>query len=41
VACVREMKNAYNILIGKPERKRQLGNIAGKNNFKMDLVETE
>jgi hypothetical protein len=25
VACMGEMRNAYNILVGKPERKRLLG----------------
>jgi hypothetical protein len=25
VACMREVKNAYNILVGKLERKRPLG----------------
>jgi hypothetical protein len=39
VACMDEMRNAHNILVGKPEGKRPLGRIRRKreDNIKMDL----
>jgi hypothetical protein len=38
-----EMRNAYNILVGKPEGKRPLGRPRHRweSNIKMDLIETE
>jgi hypothetical protein len=42
VACMGEMRNAYNILFGKPEGKRPLGRPRRrrKANIRMDLRET-
>jgi hypothetical protein len=34
-----EMRNAYRILVGKPELKRSLGRHTWKDNTKMDLEE--
>jgi hypothetical protein len=41
VARLGEMRNAYKVLVGKPERKRPLGRPrrARKNNIRMDLWE--
>jgi hypothetical protein len=41
VALMGEMRNAYKILVGKPEGKRPLGRPGGrwKNSVKMDLRE--
>jgi hypothetical protein len=41
VACARKKRNAYRILVGKPERKRPLGRpiYRCKDNIKMDLRE--
>jgi hypothetical protein len=38
VVCVREMRNAYYTLVGKPERKRPLGRsrIRWKDNIRID-----
>jgi hypothetical protein len=38
-----EKRNAYRILVGKPERKRSLGSLRGRwvDNIKIDLRETE
>jgi hypothetical protein len=38
---MREKKNAYRLLVGKPEGKRPLGKRGrrGMNNIKMDLIE--
>jgi hypothetical protein len=43
VACTREMRNAYIILLGKPERKRLLGRPRHRweGNIRMDLGEIE
>jgi hypothetical protein len=40
VARMGEMRNAYNILVGKPEGKRRLGRPRRrwKNNIKMNLM---
>jgi hypothetical protein len=38
---LREIKNAYKMLIRKPERKRQLWSMASKDNSKIDLVKTK
>jgi len=42
VAQMREMRNVYNILIGKPEGKRPLGRPRHrwKDNMRIDLRET-
>jgi hypothetical protein len=42
VARMREMRNAYKILVGKPEGKRPLGRprFRRKDNIRMDLRET-
>jgi len=39
VACMEEMRNAYNILVGKPEVKRPLGRSKRRreDNIRMDL----
>jgi hypothetical protein len=41
VTCMGQMRNAYNILVGKPEAKRPLGRPRHrwKDNFRMDLRE--
>jgi hypothetical protein len=41
VACMMEKRNAYRILVGKPERKKTLGRTRRRwvNNIKMDLRE--
>jgi len=41
VACMGEMRNAYNILVGKPEGKRPFGKLRHKweDNIKMDIWE--
>jgi hypothetical protein len=41
VACMEEMRNAYNILVGKPEGKRPLGKPKRRweCNIRMDLME--
>jgi hypothetical protein len=41
VAHMRDMRNTYNILVGKPERKRQFGRSRRKwdDNIRMDLRE--
>jgi hypothetical protein len=41
VACIREMKNAYKILVGKPEGKRPRGRHRRwwENNVRIDLRE--
>jgi len=41
VACMGEMRNAYEILVGKPERKRPLGRSrrGWEDNIRMDLRE--
>jgi hypothetical protein len=41
VECIRDMRNVYNILIGKPEGKRPLGRSRHRweDNIKMDLKE--
>jgi hypothetical protein len=41
VARMREKRNAYRILVGKPEGKRLLVRWAWEDNIKMDLRETE
>jgi hypothetical protein len=43
IACLGRMKNAYKILVGKPEGKRPLERARHRweNNFKMDLQEIE
>jgi len=39
VACMGEMRNAYEILVGKPERKRQHGRprLTWDDDIRMDL----
>jgi hypothetical protein len=41
VACMRETRNAYRILVGKPEGKRPLGRPRSRwdDNIKMDFRE--
>jgi hypothetical protein len=41
VACMREKRNAYRILVGKPEGKRPLGRLRHRweDNIEMDLRE--
>jgi hypothetical protein len=41
IARMREMRNVYNILVGKPERKRPLGRYKHrwKDDIRMDLRE--
>jgi hypothetical protein len=41
VALMREMRNAYKVLVGKPEGKRQLGRPRRRweNQIRMDLKE--
>jgi hypothetical protein len=41
VACMREVRGAYNILVGRPEGRRPLGRprLRWKDNIKMDLRE--
>jgi hypothetical protein len=41
VACMREIRNAYNILVGKPEGKKSLGRprCRWEDKIKMDLRE--
>jgi hypothetical protein len=43
VACMREMRDVYNILVGKPEGKRSLGRARHRreDNNRMDLREKE
>jgi hypothetical protein len=43
VARIGEKRNAYRILVGKPERRRRLGRPRRRwvDNIKMDLRETE
>jgi hypothetical protein len=40
---MREKRNVYRLLVGKPERRRQLGRPRRRwiNNIKMDLLEIE
>jgi hypothetical protein len=40
-ACMGEMRNAYNIFVGKPDRKRSLGGpwCRYKYNIRMDIRE--
>jgi hypothetical protein len=42
VACMEEVRGAYNILVGKPEGRRPLGRPRHRweDNIKMDLTET-
>jgi hypothetical protein len=39
VACMGDRRDAYRVLVGRPERKRLLGRPRGRweNNIKMDL----
>jgi hypothetical protein len=39
VACMGEKRNAYRLLVGKPEGKRPLGRCRWVDNIRMDLVE--
>jgi hypothetical protein len=41
VACIGEVRNGYNISVGKPERKRPLGShrYGQEDNIRMDLRE--
>jgi len=43
VACMRERRNVYGVLVGKPEGKRALGRSKRRweDNIKMDLQEVE
>jgi len=43
VACMRERRGAYRVLVGKPELKRPLGRPRRRweNNIKMDLREID
>ena len=43
VACMGERRVAYRLLVGKPERKRQIGRprLRWEDNIKMDLQEVE
>jgi len=43
VACMKEMRNKYNIFVGKPEGKKQLGRCMRRweDNIRMDLSEGE